>query len=212
MYAAINMGLRTPGDWDAFTYLNDDDLLLPHFAAAVETMERARTSAVIAYGAVRLIDAQGGPLGAIPISPMPTLNRALYAQRIEPVYQHGTIVSRRALEQLGGFDESLRFCGDSEFLARACMFGVPFCRVRGAPLAAFRLREGQLTKNRAAMIAERTRVDEKLGLIAPRRTVTHLRAWLWFRLANAPVYLERFARHGFARFDEVLERSGRSRS
>lgn len=210
MYAAINAGIRAASDWDAFTYLNDDDLLLPNFTSVVEIVQRERSSAVVGYGRVKLIDAKGNRLGGIPISPAPTLNRALYAQRIEPVYQHGTIVSRKALDQLGGFDPSLRFCGDSEFLARACLIGLTFRKVAGAPVAAFRLREGQLTKHRAAMIAERTRVDEKLGLIAPRRTLKHLTARFWFRLSNAPVYIERLARHGFATFDEVLERAGRT--
>src|SRR2546423_171778 len=83
------------------------------------------------------------------------------------------LAARAAFEQLGGFDSSMRFCGDSEFLARACIAGVPFVRVRGPAVAGFRLRAGQLTKNRSAMMAERARVDEKLGLLVPRLTGRH---------------------------------------
>jgi hypothetical protein len=86
MYAAINAGLAAVSDWDAFTYLNDDDLLLPNFVTVAETAARAGDRPLIVYGRVRLIDAQGLRLGAIPVSPAPSLNRALYAQRIEPVY------------------------------------------------------------------------------------------------------------------------------
>src|SRR5215216_5704836 len=145
------------------TYLNDDDLLLPRFATVVRTATPAEQP-LIAYGAVRLIDSVGKRLGSIPVSPRPALNRALYAQRLEPVYQHGTLVTRAAWEKLEGFDEAFRFCGDSEFLARACVAEIPFVRVNGE-VAAFRLRAGQLTKNRGAMQAERSRVDEKLKLI-----------------------------------------------
>lgn len=207
MYAAINAGLAAVRDWDAFTYINDDDLLLPGFAAAAEAVAGSPRQALLAYGRVRLIDDAGRRLGAVPVSPWPRLNRDLYAQRLEPVYQHGTLVSRAAWEQVGGFDPAFRYCGDSEFLARLCVHGVPAVRVSGE-VAAFRLRSGQLTKNRPAMMEERTRVDRKLALLAPRRTGRHHWARLVFRVANLPVYAGRVARHGFITFDDLLERRG----
>lgn len=209
MYAAINAGLAVAGDWDAFTYLNDDDLLLPDFSAVVRAVADAGGRPLIAYGGVRLIDARGRRLGAIPISPAPDMNRALYAQRLEPVYQHGTVATRAAVKEAGGtFDATLRFCGDSEFLARACVRGVPFVRATRREVAAFRLRAGQLTKNRGAMVAERRRVDEKLDLRAPLAAGVLRRARWRFRLANLAIYAERIRRHGFVSFDEILERVG----
>jgi hypothetical protein len=204
MYAAINAGLAAVPDWEACTYLNDDDVLLPNFAAVARALAGAAGRPMIAYGGVRLIDAQGRRLGAIPVSPDPALNRALYALRIEPVYQHGTLISRAAMDALGGFDAALRFCGDSEFLARACLKDVPFVRVRGGAVAAFRLHAGQLTKNRPAMLAERAQVDAKLGLLAPPPAGRRGWARLVFRVANLPWYVERVARHGWVTFDELL--------
>ena len=208
MYAAVNAGLAAAtGEWDAFTYINDDDLLLPGFAAHARALLRAGSKPMIAYGNVKLIDGQGRRLGAIPVSPLPTMNRALYAQRIEPVYQHGTLVTRAAVTALGGFDVAFRFCGDSEFLARACFAGVPFKRTGGSPVAAFRLRTGQLTKNRAAMEAERAAVDTKLGLIGSQPRMRRWIARLAFRSENLPIYAERVLRHGFVSFDELLAQS-----
>jgi glycosyltransferase involved in cell wall biosynthesis len=205
MYAAINAGLAAAtGEWDVFTYINDDDLLLPGFAVHARALERADSGPTIAYGNVKLIDGLGRRLGAIPVSPIPSMNRALYAQRIEPVYQHGTLVTRSALATLRGFDETFRFCGDSEFLARACFAGVPFKRTGGSPVAAFRLRTGQLTKNRAAMMAERARVDTKLGLIGSQPRLQQWIARLAFRSENLSIYAERVLRHGFVSFDELL--------
>ncbi len=209
MYAAINAGLSAVGDWEAFTYLNDDDLLLPQYSKVMQAAAGAgQPQALIAYGGVRLIGATGKRLGAISISPSPVLNRALYAQRLEPVYQHGTVVTRAVFEAMGGFDATLRFCGDSEFLARACVRGIPFVCATRREVAAFRLRPGQATKNRPAMIAERARVDEKLGLLAPRPAAELRRARWRFRLANLAIYAERVARHGFLTFDELLEHAG----
>jgi hypothetical protein len=208
MYAAINAGLAVAGEWGAFTYLNDDDVLLPNFSAVVRAATGAGGREAIAYGRVKLIDGRGQRLGAIPVSPAPSLNRALYAQRLEPVYQHGTVVTRAAFERLGGFDAALRFCGDSEYLARACVNGIPFVRAGGREVAAFRLHGGQLTKQRAAMLAERARVDAQLGLLVAPRTWRHRWARLVFRAANLPVYLERVGRHGWMSFDQQLERAG----
>lgn len=210
MYAAINAGGAAAGEWDLFTYLNDDDVLLPRFATVVRTAAGAAAAgrALIAYGGVKLIDAQGRRLGSIPIGRFPTMNRALYAERLEPVFQHGTVVTRAAWEQLGGFDETLRFCGDSDLLARACVNGVLAVCATGRAVAAFRLRAGQLTKNRAAMEAERAQVDLKLGLLTERRTVRHRWARLVFRVTNLPIYAERVARHGLVTFDELIRRAG----
>lgn len=211
MYAAINAGLIASAvAWDAFTYINDDDLLLPDFSAVVRAISPAvRTRApLIAYGGVRLIDTQGARLGAIPISPSPKLNRALYSQRLEPVYQHGTVVTRAVFDAIGGFDAGFRLCGDSEYLARASVRGVPFACTTRQEVAAFRLRAGQATKNRAAMGAERDRVDKKLGLPAPTpRRELRIARWR-FRLANLAIYAERIRRHGFVSFDSLLERAG----
>lgn len=202
MYAAINAGLAAVEGWRAFTYINDDDLLLPRLA---EVMALARTSdARVVYGGVRLINTEGRRIGAIPISPVPSLNRLLYAQRTEPVFQHGTIATRAVVDRLGAFDTTLKFCGDSEFLARACVAGVPFVCATKRDVAAFRLRAGQLTKNLPAMLAEHHIVYNKHKLPTDRITLHHRWARLVFRLANLPVYGERIARHGFITFGEQL--------
>jgi glycosyltransferase involved in cell wall biosynthesis len=208
MYAAINAGIAAGGDWDAFTYLNDDDVLLPDFACVAESINTAEGRPLIAYGAVRLIDATGRRIGTIPTSPRSELNRQLYAQGIEPVYQHGTLVSRAAFAVLGGFDATFRYCGDSEFLARACLQGVPFTCATRREVAAFRVHAGQLTQRRSEMITERRRVDDKLQL-RQGATIQQRLARLRFRLANLPSYLGRIRRYGFISFDEMLVRIGR---
>jgi hypothetical protein len=211
MYAAINAGLSAVAEWDAFTYLNDDDFLLPRFAAVARAAEAAGDRPLLAYGRVRLVDVTGRRLGATPVSPWPRLNRTLYALRLEPVFQQGTVVTWAAWRQVGGFDEALRFCGDSEFLARVCMAGVPAVRI-GGEVAAFRLRPGQFTQDRAAMVAERSRVDAQLSLVASRHSWRLRLVRLIFRTANLAVYAERLVRHGWISFDELLVRGGHASS
>lgn len=203
MYAAINAGLASSSGWDAFTYINDDDLLLPGFERVVACVDA--DEACIAYGGVLLINTEGKRTGAIPMCPFPRLNRLLYAQRVEPVFQHGTIATRKAVEHMGGpFDTTLRFCGDSEFLARGCVSGVRFIHATRRPVAAFRLRAGQATKNLPVMLEEHNRLYAKLRLAAPCLGIKHRLARFVFCLSNTGVYLERIRRHGFLRFGEVL--------
>lgn len=211
MYAAINAGVAAVrGHWDVVTYLNDDDILLPRFAVVARAATSHGGRPALAYGGVRLIGADDQRLGAIPISHFPSQNRALYAQRLEPVYQHGIAVNRAAWERLQGFDAAFRLCGDSEFLARACVSGLHLVCASHRAVAAFRLRAGQLTKSRPAMEAERRRVDEKLALLAGPSSLA--RAWARgvFRVTNLPIYAERILRHGFLSFDELLRRGGQS--
>ena len=204
MYPAINAGLAGVTDWTAFTYINDDDLLLPRISRVVTYAQTA--SPRVVYGGVRLLDTNGRRVGAIPISPLPALNRDLYAQRVEPVYQHGTVFTRAVVEKLGPFDTTLRFCGDSEMLARCCIKGIEFKCATPNVVAAFRLRAGQLTKDLPAMEEEHHRVYAKLRLPAERLTLRHRWARFVFCICNAPVYVERIARHGFIPFSEVLAR------
>jgi hypothetical protein len=207
MYAAINSAAAIRRDWDAITYINDDDLLLPGFELALQRLSRLPIGCRIVYGRVRLIDGDGIRIGRVPVSGWPSLNRSLYAQRLEPVFQHGTLISRAAWRELGGFDATFRFCGDSELMARACAQGVSFVHVP-AEIAAFRLRAGQLTKNRAAMLAERDRVDVKLGLRGVPGWWRCHSAMAVFRISNIPVYLDRIRRYGFITFDDMLTRVG----
>lgn len=207
MYAAINTGLIQIQDWDAFTYINDDDLLLPAFAHAVATLALQAGRPCFVYGRVRLINRTGRRVGSIPVSPWPALNHSLYAQRLEPVYQHGTLVSHAAWAEHGGFDENFRLCGDSEYLARLCVKGVPAVRVRHE-VATFRLHPDQLSKKRAMMNAERARVDAKWHLLTDRITWRHRWAKAVFRASNLPTYLGRIWRYGPISFDQLLERGG----
>jgi GT2 family glycosyltransferase len=206
MYAAINTGVAAGGDWHALTYINDDDLLLPELATVWQKMPDLREP-WIGYGGVRLIDEQGRRIGRVPVCPFPRWNRRLYEQGIEALYQHGTLISRTAWEKAGGFDASLRLCGDSEFFARAARLGIAMACATRRDVAAFRLRSEQLSKNDEAMRTERAIVWRKYGLEATARTWRHVLARWIFRSANIAVYGERVRRHGWVSMAQVNRRA-----
>ena len=202
LYAAINQGLRAaPGEWDAFTWINDDDVLrVPEFSRLQEMM--ARDAGVdVAYGRVAMIDREGRRVGGIPVATRPEDLGALLAGRVIPLAQPGTIIRRRLWERLGGLDETYRFAGDMDFFARALAAGARFGFV-AAEVAAFRLVAGQLSKQRDEVAAETARCVRPLA-----GALGGAAALLRFRLANIGVYAERVRRHGFVSMRGLYDRT-----
>ncbi len=153
LYAALNQGWRAPGEWDAFTWLNDDDLLLaPGFGGLLEALAR-RTELDAAYGRVGLIGARGENIGSIPVARRGEDLAALLARGIMPLAQPGTVIRRSLLEHLGGFDESFQLAADLDFFVRALVAGARFAYIN-LWAADFRLHAGQLSKRRMAMEEE----------------------------------------------------------
>lgn len=191
LYAALNLGLRIPGDWEAFTWLNDDDVLADGFRAAWQRLQAASDWGAV-YGHVGLIDASGAGIGALPIATEPADLIALLRRGIMPLAQPGTIICRRLVEQIGELDESYRLAGDLDFFVRALEAGVRFghCPER---VADFRLRAGQLSQQEELGEQEFARA---VGRLRAQTATGGLAALLRFRWANRRVYWERWRRHG----------------
>lgn len=203
LYAALNLGLRAPGDWDAFTWLNDDDVLAGEFRAAWQQLQAAPDRGAI-YGRVGLIDANGAAIGALPMAAEPADLIALLRRGIMPLAQPGTIIRRSVVAQIGELDETYRLAGDLDFFARALDAGIRFghCPER---VADFRLRAGQLSQ------------QEELGAQEFERAVGRLRttpsrggaaALVRFRWANRGVYWDRWRRHGAVSMRSLYRRAG----
>jgi hypothetical protein len=201
LYAALNQGWRAPGEWEAFTWLNDDDLLLaPGFGGLLEALAR-QPGVEVAYGRVQLIGARGETIGSHPVARRGSDLPALLARGIMPLAQPGTVIRRSLIERLGGFDETFRSAGDLDFFVRALVAGARFAFIN-ARVANFRLHAGQLSKHRAEVEAETARAVRPLAG-TPRR----LAALLRFRLGNAGAYCDRVRRHGFRSMRELYDRT-----
>jgi hypothetical protein len=201
LYPKINQALREPGEWDAFTWINDDDVLrAPGFGRLAEWMQ-ANPETDIGYGRVDLIDGRSGQVGDLPTARNPDDLGALFARGVIPFAQPGTIIRRRAYEQLGGIDESYRIVGDMDFFVRAVAAGVRFGFV-DEHVASFRLNAGQLSKRTDEVAAETARALRPLQDRAAR-----FGALARFRLANLGVYADRIRRHGFVSMRELYDRT-----
>ncbi len=190
LYAALNTGLKAAGTDEFFTWLNDDDLLVPNgFAAALRQLADDPELGAV-YGRVEMIDGAGKLLGELPVAHRPADLPALLASGTMPLAQPGTVFRTTATESVGVFDSTYRLAGDLDFFVRAVRAGVRFAYHHGK-VAQFRVHAGQLSKNETAAALEHARAIEALSHLAAGGA-----RWR-FRWDNRGVYWRRIRQHGF---------------
>jgi hypothetical protein len=202
LYAALNQGWREPpGDWEAFTWLNDDDRFEPGLGSAWREMQ-AQPESGISYGRVRLIGGEGQMMGWQPVASRPDDLVPLLIRGVMPLAQPGTLIRRRVMEAVGALDQSYRLAGDLDFFVRALVAGVRFSHC-DAVVAQFRLRAGQLSKHEAIAATE---FDRAVAPLRAGNSSAGLAALARFRWTNRGVYWDRWRRHGGVTMREMYRR------
>jgi GT2 family glycosyltransferase len=203
IYGALNAALEeSPADWDWFTYINDDDTLLPGFRGVFLRHLHSPQPDPVVYGDVALITEQGHEVSAITVERTPSRIPALLQQGISPLMQQGMLFRRDSVLRLRGFDLRYRLCADLDFWLRALVTGERF-RYYPVRVAQFRLRDGQLSGD------TRTTEQEQSDIVR-RLLPTPVSAWRqrwarWhYRVSNLPRYLARFRTRGFRTSYEIL--------
>jgi GT2 family glycosyltransferase len=197
IYGAINAGIdaaNTRFKWDWFTYINDDDALLPGFGHVMLENLRSADPAPVLYGDVELIDEEGARISRITTAENPDWIPALLHQGISPLMQQGMAFRRDVVDRLGGFDLRFRLCADLDFWLRAYAHGDPF-RYHPECVAQFRLRNGQLSSDTNVTKFEQ---DTIVARHLPWRPsyVNRLATRFLYRAYNLPRYVERFRTRG----------------
>jgi len=201
---AINKGWRRASG-EIIAYLNADDVYLPGAVRRAVAAFQRDPQLDMLYSDCQMIDAEGAPLhvAKAPDASWASLLRA-------PIPQPTVFMRRRVLERVGWFDPSLHYIMDWEFCLRAALAGAVIRRLPGAPLAAFRLWDGQKTASLfERQIAEQLRVRDRL-LASPGlergqvRAIEFSKAWafLW------PAY-QAYVRGDMACARELLARAMR---
>lgn len=204
IYGALNAGLAAaaPG-WEWFTYINDDDTLLPDFSRMQRNEENADEPADVVYGDVELIDERGGGVSHITTERRPRWIPALLQAGISPLMQQGMLFRRSTVERLRGFDTRYRLCADLDFWLRALVLGARF-RSHRLSVAQFRLRRGQLSGNTSITDFEQREIVAR-HLPHPISPVVRRVARWRYRWCNLPRYVRRFRSRGFQSSYELLE-------
>lgn len=204
IYAALNRGLAAGGDWEAFTWINDDDVLVAEGMDEGWAGLQRDDSAEVIYGQVDYVDAAGRSLGPLPVCRRAHRLRALFSAGLPALTQHGTLVRRGLAERLGGFDPRYALAGDFDYWVRAVQMTEKFRHV-GRLMARYRLHRGQLSN-------DLQRLDQEIAASARRHFAAlpaAVRCWrrLGFRAAHGPDLLRRFARTGCWRTSSLYRRA-----
>jgi hypothetical protein len=210
LYGALNAALdAVPLGWGWFTYINDDDFLLPGFGEMARRHMRSPNPEGVAYGDVEVIREDGRVISRVTTERNPVWIPALLHEGISPLMQQGMLIQRETMAQIGRFDTRYRLCADLDLWLRAYAGGHRF-RHYSLPVARFRLRSGQLSSNTELTIREQ---DEIVGRLLPTKTTPALGllARLRYRLCNLPRYAERLRTSGFRSSYQILASAGAPR-
>jgi len=187
--ATRNVGLRaTTAPY--VNFLDADDRLLPEkFAHELPLLEGDQRLGVV-YGGWRYIDGEGRRLPQRGWSREvdDVLPRLLLGNMIHP---HASLVRRRCIEQVGGFDEQLTSVEDWDLWLRIALTGVRWGCV-DLPLLEYRVRDDGMHANPERMLHNRLRVLAKTfeGLRRDRADLLPLRP-----MAFQQAYLEAACDH-----------------
>jgi glycosyltransferase involved in cell wall biosynthesis len=204
IYGALNAALnKVTEGWDWFTYINDDDMLLPGFSEAFYRHMRSVASEPVIYGDVDLIDENGGVISRITTERDPAWIPALLQQGISPLMQQGMLFRRDIVRRLKGFDLRYRLCADLDFWLRAYTAGAKF-RYYPKRVAQFRLRSGQLSGNTATTRHEQDEIVQRHLPVPVTPWSVRFARWR-YRACNLPRYLERTRARGFRTSYQLLQ-------
>jgi GT2 family glycosyltransferase len=163
--------------------LDSDDLWLPDYLAEMGRALEQNPRADFAYTHSWILDASGCfrsvPTGAWHRPATPMLPRDQFvAELLQECFVSDPTIRRTALEQVGGYDESLSHGEDWELWLRLANSGFEAVRVEG-PLSIYRDRPGSQSTDRAAMAAapaavyrtvlERHRASPQIRVLAESR-------------------------------------------
>ncbi len=192
MYAAINCGVQQfQNKW--ITYINVDDLL--YSDSVIAALDKDLTGVDVLYGNLDFIRSSGHFLHNWRSAPTSDLS-SLFASRIMPFPQQGTFIRRELFEKLNGFSVISRYCSDFDFFNRAKYFSANFKKSEGAPLAAFRLHESQISQNYTETMRKET-LESTLAYDLNVTRISRIRAKISMRLRNIDSYILRFIRYIF---------------
>ena len=201
LYAALNTGFRSSGDWSVGTWINDDDRLVADGFRTALAMLESRPELAAVYGRVRLIDAEGRYLAEIPVARSGEDLGPSLAAGLIPLAQPGTVFRRDLFERLGGLDACYRAAGDMDFFQRALAAGLRFGFV-DTVVAEFRVHGGQISKQSDLRRRETDAVS--VAARAVHGWADRARCARWrFRGRNLGVYADRIWRHGFVPMERL---------
>jgi len=137
---AINCGLAARSSEKYYAWVGDDDLFRPHGLSILYSLLEEAPDAVLAFGGCDYIDPEGR---TITVSNASGLAMFLLPWGPDLIPHPGTMIRLDALEDIGGFDPTLKFAMDLDAFLKLRKFG-RFINTRRS-VSAFRWHPDSLT-------------------------------------------------------------------
>jgi hypothetical protein len=163
--AAINCGLAIRTSERFYAWIGDDDLFRTGGLARLKSLLDENADAVLSYGGCEYIDPRGNLLV---LSNAGGLAKLLLPWGPNLIPHPGTMVRLDALEEIGGFDVSLRFAMDLDAFLKLRSHG-RFVYTR-KPVSAFRWHPASLTvanRRQSSLESERVKRSHLPRLLRP---------------------------------------------
>jgi glycosyltransferase involved in cell wall biosynthesis len=189
------------GEWVAF--VDDDDLWAPTKLADQLRVAREVCASWAYGGAVNVSLDLRVVGGKPPPSPRALLN-GLPRWNLVPGGCSNVIVTRAALDGVGGFDSRLVNLADWDLWIRLAQLAPPACVAK--PLIGYRLHGGNSSLDLQLILREADIVAERYGLSMDRGAIHHYLGWLALRTGRRGEAVRQFARA--AVLGEVLPVAG----
>jgi len=170
--AAINCGLAARRGEKYYAWVGDDDLFRPGGLALLRSVIETAPRNVLAFGGCDYIDPEGRTIAVSNAGRLATL---LLPWGPDLIPHPGTLIKLDALEQIGGFDTTLKFAMDLDAFLKLRKHG-SFAWTR-TPVSAFRWHPDSLT------VANRLESSREAELVKRRHLPRALRpiSGIWHR-------------------------------
>jgi glycosyltransferase involved in cell wall biosynthesis len=162
MYEAIDRGLREARG-DIIAYINADDRYLPWaIEVVVKAVGRSVHERIMLFGDVVSVtqSTRGSAHGLLRLTP--PLHPALLRLSASLVSQPGVFFSRQLLEDVGDFDETLRYVGDFDFFLRG-LREARHIRLQEVLAVETEHHERKTTRDTGQLVDELGRVKQRFG-------------------------------------------------
>jgi len=178
---AINKGFKK-AEGDIFCYINSDDMLLPNTLEFVADYFSKNKNVDLIYGNCILIDSKGSII-KIRKSEEFNLNRLLYLG-YSYIQQPSTFFRREVFEDVGYFDENLKYVMDYDYWLRVAKSG-KLLKYVNRELSLMRVhREAKTFVDNKEMFKEAFSVSKKYG--GDRLIRYHFHYFFWYILNSVP--------------------------
>jgi hypothetical protein len=201
VYGAIDDVIRSiQGEYDWFTWINDDDYLINGFQGCLDSIGRHPEKSLV-YGKIDLVDSNESMILSANIAKHDFLCKMAARCDLIPVFQQGALFKISEYVKFGGFDLRFYLSADTRLINRIIVNGCGTMYV-GKTVAAYTIRRGQLSSQKEITRPDCDETKATFKRFGLSRFLKHL-CHLGIIMSNLDTLPIRVVKHGFRTTDRI---------